>query len=133
MSFGDYLENEVLDHIFGGADYARPATLYVALSTANPGEDGSGLAEPSGGSYARVAVTNNATNFPAAAGGSKSNGSDLTFPEATAAWGTITYFAIFDAASGGNMLLYGALSSSKVVDIGDTLKFVTGDLTITLT
>jgi len=133
MSFSDYLENEVLDHIFGGADFPRPATVYVALSTANPGEDGSGIAEPSGGAYARVAVTNNGTNFPAAAGGSKSNGTDITFPEATASWGTITYFAIFDASSGGNMLLYGALSSSKQVDTGDTLKFVTGDLTVTLT
>jgi hypothetical protein len=70
-SFSNYLENELLDHVFGAAAYSAPATLYVGLSTADPTDDDSGLAEPSGNGYARVAVTNNATNFPAASGGAK--------------------------------------------------------------
>ena len=130
--FGNYLENELLDHVFGNAAYAAPATLYLALSTADPTDDGSGIAEPGGGSYTRLGVANNATNFPAASGGSKSNGTNFTFVTATASWGVITHMAIFDAVSGGNMLAHAALSSSKTIDNGDTVIFETGNLTITL-
>lgn len=131
-SFGNYLENELLDHVFGAAAYTAPATLYLALSTADPLDDGSGLNEPSGGSYARLGVTNNLTNFPAATGGSKSNGVDFTFVTATASWGVISHMAIFDAVSGGNMLAHAALTSSKTIDNGDTVIFEAGNLTITL-
>jgi len=131
-SFGNYLENELLDHVFGAAAYSAPATLYLALSTADPTDDGSGLNEPSGGSYARLGVTNNATNFPAATGGSKSNGVDFTFVTATASWGVISHMAIMDAASGGNLLGHAALTSSKTIDNGDTVIFEAGNLTITL-
>lgn len=131
-SFGNYLENELLDHVFANAAYTAPATLYLALSTADPTDDGSGIAEPSGGSYARLAVTNNLTNWPAASGGSKSNGADFTFATATASWGVISHMAIYDAVTGGNMLAHAALTSSKTIDNGDTVIFETGNLTITL-
>ena len=29
MSFSDYLEDKVLDHVFGGTAYTAPSTLYV--------------------------------------------------------------------------------------------------------
>jgi hypothetical protein len=131
-SFGDFLEDELLDHVFGNAAYAAPATLYLALSTTDPTDDGSGITEPGGGSYARLGVANNATNFPAASGGSKSNGTDFTFVTATASWGVIAYMAIFDAGAGGNMLAHASLTSSKTIDNGDTVIFETGNLTITL-
>jgi hypothetical protein len=131
-SFGNYLENELLDHVWGAAAYTAPATLYLALSTADPLDDGSGLNEPAGGSYARLAVANNLTNWPAATGGSKSNGVDMTFVTATASWGVISHMAIFDAVTGGNMLAHAALTSSKTIDNGDTVIFEAGNLTITL-
>lgn len=131
-SFGNYLENELLDHVWGNAAYAAPATLYLALSTTDPTDDGSGITEPSGGSYARLGVANNLTNWPAAVGGSKSNGADFTFITATASWGVISHMAIFDAAVGGNMLAHAALTSSKTIDNGDTVIFETGNLTLTL-
>ena len=131
-SFGNYLENELLDHVFGAAAYSAPATLYLALSTSDPTDDGSGISEPSGGSYARLGVANNLTNFPAAVGGSKSNGTDFTFVTATASWGVITHMAIYDAAVAGNMLAHAALASSKTIDNGDTVIFETGNLTVTL-
>lgn len=127
MSKSDYLENAILNHMFGGPDYVRPATVYIALYTAAPTDAGGGT-EVSGGSYARVAVTNNATNFPAASGGSKSNGTAITFVTPTGSWGTVTHFGIFDAASAGNLLRYGALSVSKTVDPGDQISFPPGDL-----
>jgi hypothetical protein len=132
-SFTDYLENELLDHVWGGADYSRPATLYVALSTTTIADDGTNQTEPSGGSYARVAVTNNSTNWPAASGGAKANGTAITFPTATAGWGTIVDFSIMDDPTAGNMLAYGTLTTSKTIDSGDTASFAIGDLDITLT
>ena len=128
-SFADYWENEILDHIFGKGAYTPP-TIYVGLSTVDPGDDASGLAEPSGGSYARV--TTAAGDWNVAAGGSLDNANAVTFPAATGAWGLITHFALFDAASGGNMLAHGSLSASKTVTSGDTPSFAAGDLVVTL-
>lgn len=131
MSFTDYLENRVLDHVFGGADFSRPATLYIGLCT-GVSESGTVTGEPSGGSYARVAVTNNTTNFPPASGGTKENGEVIAFPEATASWGTLNTVFIADSSVGGTVLAYGSLTVAKAVGVGDTPKFNAGALTITL-
>lgn len=130
-SFSDFLENELLDHVFGAAAYTAPATVYVALYTVAPTDAGGGT-EVTGGAYARVAVTNNATNFPAASGGAKSNGTVITFPTATANWGTVVAFAILDAAAGGNFLCWADLAVNKTVNNGDTAEFAVNDLDITL-
>jgi hypothetical protein len=127
-SKSNYLENALLDHVFGGGDYARPATLYIALFTVSPGETGIAGTEVSGGSYQRLAVTNNPTNFPAASGGSKSNGTTFTFVTATASWGTVAAFAVMDDPTSGNELYYGDISTPKLIDVGDTAKFNPGDL-----
>lgn len=129
--FSDFLENELLDHVFGNAAYSAPATLYMALFTAAPTDAGGGT-EASGGGYDRADVTNNATNFPAATGGLKENGASISFATASGSWGTVTHWALFDANSGGNMLVWGALSASKTIDSGDTPSFAVGDLDITL-
>jgi len=127
----DDLENKILDHVLGGGDYTRLATVYIALFTAAPSDSGGGT-EVSGGSYARVPVTNNATNWPAASGGAKANGTDITFPAPTANWGTIVAFAIMSASSGGVILYWGLVTPNKTVNNGDPApKFVTGDLDVT--
>lgn len=131
MSFSDYLENKVLDHVLGGGDYSRPGTVYIGLSTTAI-TDSTAATEPSGGSYARVAVVNDSTNFPAAESGGKANGTPITFPAATASWGTIVGFFIADAASGGDVLAHGVLSASQAVASGETINFAVGALTITL-
>lgn len=125
--FSDYLENELLDHVLSVGAYSAP-TIYVGLYTATPSDSGGGT-ECSGGSYARVDAS---SSFSAASGGSSANTSAITFPEATASWGTVTHFGIFDAATTGNLLLWGALDASKAVDSGDTVSFAIGDLTVTL-
>jgi len=126
-ALSNYLENEIADHILGGGDFTRPATVYAALFTAGPTDAGGGT-EVSAGGYARVAVTNNGTNFPAASGGAKANGAAISFPAASATWGTVTHFALYDAASGGNLLLHGALTTSKLIESGDTPSFGIGTL-----
>jgi len=125
-----YLIDEILDHIYGGGDFARPATLYCALFTVTPTAAGGGT-EATGGSYARVAITNNNTNFPAAAGGVKRNGTAITFPAATADWGDIVAAAFFDASSGGNMISFGAFSVTRTVRNGDTFEIPINGATIT--
>ena len=128
-SFTNYWENEILDHLFGKGNYTPP-TIYVGLSTAEPNDDGSGLTEPSGNSYARVQTT--ASDWNIASGGSLDNAGDITFPTATGSWGTITHFALFDAATGGHLLAYGELNHSRAIDTSDIVQFSSGDLDISL-
>ena len=128
-SFSDYWENKILDHIFGKGNYTPP-TIFVGLSTADPLDDASSLAEPSGNGYARVQTS--ASDWNAASGGSLDNADDITFAQATGSWGTITHFALFDAATGGNVLAHGALSQSKTISSSDIARFESGDLDISL-
>ena len=120
----NYLENAIINHVLRAIALASPATVYVGLFTAAPGEAGGGT-EVTGGSYARVAVT-----FVAPTDGATDNSADVTFPTATANWGTVTHFAIFDALTLGNMLYYGALTTARTVNSGDQAKFLAGALDV---
>lgn len=129
-SKSNFLELELLDHVLGNAAYSAPATVHIALFTATPSDTGGGT-EVTGGSYARAAVTNNATNWPAAAAGAKANGTEIAFTEATASWGTVVAFGIFDAATSGNLLYWGDVTPNKAVASGDIARFKVGDIDIT--
>ena len=126
--FSDYLEDKVLDHVFGGNAYTAPTTLYVALYTVAPSDTGGGT-EVSGGAYARqtAAFTVSGTNPTTA-----TNSAAIEYPTATANYGTVVAVGILDASSGGNLLAYSTLDSSKVVSSGDVFRFNAGDLDITL-
>lgn len=107
----------------------RPTAVYVALYTAMAdGETGSGT-EVSGGAYARQPVTFSA---PTDVGGAMQvqNVGELIFPVATANWGTVSYFSVMTALTGGTMLYHGALTASKTVNIDDQLRFAEGALKI---
>lgn len=124
--------NLFLDLIFG-QNQADLATYYIGLVRTEPdiNDTGSTINEPSGGAYARVAVTNNGTNFAAAEAGEKVNDTLITFPTATGNWGNITFVVICDAASGGNLLAWGRLSSPTQVVSGRTVSFEPGVLSAT--
>jgi hypothetical protein len=128
-SFSDYWASEILDHIFGKGNYT-PTTIYVGLSTADPGDDGAGLSEPVGNGYTRAATS--ASDWTSASDGSLDNAGPIQFGAATGVWGIVTHFALFDAASGGNLLAYGALMHPKAVGGSDTARFAAGDITISL-
>ena len=104
-----YLDNKLLNLIFNGAAFTPPTTLCCALFTVAPTASGGGT-EVSGGSYARAAVSANTTNFPVTSTQTIANAAAITFPTATANWGTVVAAAFFDAASGGNMLYWGPLA-----------------------
>jgi hypothetical protein len=123
MSISDYYENKILDHMLRGTEFTPPSTVYVSLHTADPGETGAN--ELTGGGYSRKAVT-----FNAPSGGSMTNSADIDFPNMPAA--TITHVALWDAASAGNCLWTGALTTSKTTNAGDTFRIPAGQLTVTL-
>lgn len=124
----DYLEHAVLNFFLAkNTDgYVSPGDGYVALFTSAPNESGGGT-EVTGGSYARIPGNFLVTNSSAA------NNSLLTFPTASADWGVITDFAIFDLLSGGHMLYYGTLGTPRTVLNGDVVKFNAGQLVVTET
>jgi hypothetical protein len=126
--FSDYLEDKVLEHVFGGNAYSAPSTLYVALYTVAPTDTGGGT-EVSGGAYARqtAAFTVSGTNPTQA-----SNSAAIEYPTATANYGTVVAVGIFDALTSGNLLAYANLTASKVVSTGDVFRFNAGDLDVTL-
>jgi len=138
----DRLENCLIDWMFraqaannanngitGAGGAAGPATLYVALFTTSPSDISAGV-EVTGGAYARKSVTSSlanwagtqaagSTTFSSGTSGTTSNNIVLDFPAPTANWGVITSFGIFDAATSGNLLVYGQLTTSKTVNNGD--------------
>jgi hypothetical protein len=128
-AFSNYLENKLIDHVFRGQVYTPPANIFVGLLTASA-DDASPGTEVSGGSYARVSVpgslaawagTQSAGSTAASSGtsGATSNNGVVTFPAPSANWGSASHFGLFDAASGGNLLFYGALSTAKTINNGD--------------
>jgi hypothetical protein len=141
-AFTNHAENALIDHLFRNQSLTLPASWHVALFTAAPSDTGGGT-EITGNAYARVAVSRSLTAWSgtqAAAsttastgtGGRTGNNAAVTFPTPTGSWGTITHFAIFDAATGGNMWVHGALATSKTVGSGDPVEFAADALGITL-
>lgn len=113
-----------------GPSWAQPNATYVALFTSAPGADypttpGTEVST-SGTGYTRQLAT-----FNAPSNGAVASALDITFPQATTSWGTLTAFGIFDSVSGGNLLYFAGLSVSRDVLSGDQVKFPAGQLTVT--
>jgi hypothetical protein len=125
-AMSNYLENALINATLRNTTYTSPSIVYAGLFTSDPTDAGSGT-EVSGGSYARKAMT-----FGAPSNGASVNSSAVEFDQATANWGTITHFGIFDASSSGNLLYHGALTASKTIETGDVFKFATSSVSITL-
>ena len=122
----NFLENALINATLRATTYTSVATVYVSLWTSDPTDAGSGT-EVSGGSYARTSVT-----FAAPSNGVTTNNADVTFPTATASWGTVGWIGINDASTGGNLLYHSPLDTSKTIDTGDIFKISSGNLSVTL-
>lgn len=122
----NYLENALVNVTLRNTAYTAPTTVYVGLYTTDPTDANTGT-EVSGGSYARTAVT-----FAAPSNGVTTNSADVTFPTATASWGTIGWIGILDALTVGNLLYHTPLDASKLIDTGDIFRIATGNLSVTL-
>ena len=127
MSFSNYLEDAVLNHVFTNTALTSPTTVYVSLHTANPAEDASGAeVSTSGTGYARQSATFSVTS------GTATTTAAVEYPTATASYGTVTHVGVWDASTAGNMLAYAALTTSKAISSGDVFRIPTGDLDISL-
>ena len=129
-SFSDYTENLVLTYLFTTGSATRPTAWYVGLFTAAPSDTGGGT-EVTGNGYARVVTgtisgSGTATTF--------SNDAAIEFAAASGGnWGTVGWAGIFDASTGGNLLAWAPLTTSRVINDGDVFRIPATSLTITLT
>jgi hypothetical protein len=133
----NFLENKLLDHTlrYGTAPYTGVSTLYLALFNNTSGNAATNLeagtltdeVTTSSSAYTRKTIT-----FAAASSGSSASSATVTFDTATASWGSITHIAVMDASTSGNVLFYGAVTTAKTIDTGDTFQVSSGNLTIAL-
>jgi len=122
----NYLEDKIVNHVFGSTTYTKPTNWYVGLLTATPSDSAAGT-EVTGGSYARQVCAFTITGSGIA---QAVNTSAITFPTATADWGIVGWVGIYDALSGGNLVAYQNLQKSdfsttttKTINDGDIFKF----------
>jgi len=129
-ALGVYAENLVINALVRATNLTAPTTVWLALYTTDPtaADVGTEIPTSGGSNYARQIIT-----FGAPSGGISSNSADVPFPQAGSIWGTITHAAIRDASTGGNLLFYGALITPRSLVSGDVIKFITGNVVITLT
>lgn len=127
MSASNYLEGKLLDMVLRGAAFTPPSSVYFSLHTADPTDANVTSTEVSGGNYARKQLTQ---GFAVSSNGVTQNNASIVFNSPTANWGTISYFGLYDASTGGNLLLSGPLGAAKSVVIGDTVRFLAGTLVV---
>lgn len=104
-----------------------PTKYYIGLSTTAPNVNGTNVSEPAtSAGYARVELT----SLSAPIDGVVTNEYAINFDESTASWGTITHFVIFDeeAVNGGNLLMFGALSTARAVEAATIMTIKEGYL-----
>lgn len=121
-----YLQNAVINATLRNIAYTSPTTVYVGLFTTTLTAGGVGT-EVTGGAYSRVAVTSAAPSS-----GATASNADVTFPQATVAWGLVSTIGIYDAITAGNLLYFTPLDTSKQIDVGDIFKIASGNLTVSL-
>lgn len=125
--FTDFLENELLDHVFANAAYTAPATVYLALYTTNCTDAARGT-EVTGAGYARKPIT-----FGTASAGTIANSALVSFAPTGGNYGTVVCTGIESAVSGGNQLCFDTDFVDTAVNDGDTLQFAIGAITVSLT
>lgn len=126
MNMSNYLANAVVNATVRNSSYTTPTTAYLALFLSNPTKDDTGL-ECSGASYSREPITMNAPED-----GLSRNTNDIEFSPATSSWGEITHVGIYDAVTGGNLLYFTELVTSKAIEPGDIFKIALDNLSLQL-
>lgn len=134
----NYLEKYIRALTYGNQLWAgKPSTFYLSLHTASP-TDGTAAevlaanTEVSGKGYARIAIACNNSNWTIARNVVTNAAVISGGASATADWGTITHFGIYDAASRGNLLFYTAFSESKTISQYGSASFDAGTISLEL-
>lgn len=114
-----------------GASFTQPTNYWLALCTQVPSRstDGTTLTEPTGSNYARKQITNSGANFGTPSGGVVANVAQINFGVvATADWPVLYAYALCDAATAGNVYLFGTLRVPRAAPIGHQVTFDVGQL-----
>ena len=137
-AFSDYLETGILDHTLRGNTLPAPSTIYLALFTTDPTDEGIG-SEVVDSAYVRQDAAKGGTiasgwTAPAESNGGSvsSNAKVLQFPPIADTSTTVTHYALYDAQNGGNLLYHGGFTVSKTLDQNDVLSIDIGGLQIIL-
>lgn len=126
-AFSDYAENAVLNHVFGTTALPQPSR-YLGLFTAAPNDvAGSGTEIPTGSWYSRKTIS-----FGASANGTITNNATIDYGQVTGAAVNITNWAIFDAVTGGNMIVYGDFGGGQTASIGNNVVIQNATINISL-
>lgn len=131
-----YFKNLIMGNVFKtDTSVSLPTNIYIGLSSTAPTAAGGNVTEPStsGTAYARVRLT----SLTAPSGGVITNSSAISFPESTATWfnsaNPATHYVIFDAATGGNLLMYNSLTASRVIEVNTIATIKASSLYLQLT
>jgi hypothetical protein len=129
-ALSNYSQTVILNLFLKGINATAPLVWYLALYTTNPtnADTGTEVSFSGGSAYVRMPLT-----FGTPSGGVISTTGEVDFPVAGTNWGTISHAAIRDASTGGHMLFYGPLVTSRFISAGDVLKFLIGNISITVT
>lgn len=117
----NFLRPLLLGHSLGYNVYEPPAAVYVGLTRTLPSAAFRGT-EVVGGGYLRMLALFGSTGDPRAA----ANTGDLQWPTATADWGTIGWFELWDDAFVGNRLYWGELVSPIDLVSPQTVQILAG-------
>ena len=140
----NYLEQNLLAHIFRTSSWSKPSTLAIALLTTNAADGdtgqfstGTGVEVTNANAYARVARNPLDANWSAettSGAGNTQNVAAITFTQATGSWGTVAAMAMVTSTTydSGNMLFYSTVDTSRAIDNGDTAEFAATSITVTL-
>lgn len=136
--FSVYTANRVLAKVLRGEDFSVTSSLWIALFRATDGTAlranvvGTAL-EVTAAGYARAEIRGSTglTMIAPVEGATQVSGV-VPWAQAIAPWGTVTFAALMDAATGGNVIVYGALASPKAVDTADVFKIPAGLFTVSL-
>ena len=131
-SFGNVVENKVLDHITNQASYTMP-TPYLALWTTTPDDTftAATATELTYTTYARQAIST--TNMSVAASGSVTNDVAITFPTVSSGGGTVIGWMLASSSSGaGDNIVWGTATSTVISTTQTPPTVIIGGLVITL-
>jgi len=102
-----------------GVTFAAPSQVFVGLFLSSPGESGAAGTEMTYTNYARQPITF-ANPTAEGQGIGIRNNTQITFPQSPTNAGTVRFIGVYDAATGGNLFLYGELAEDLPVTQGDS-------------
>ena len=115
--FADNFSNIAAERVF------KAGSIFIGLSSTKPTGTGSNVTEPTGSTYARQLVV-----LGSPSGGVMTNTDRIEFQTGSSDWGSIPYYVLYDAKSGGNFIGWGDITNAPTMVANFSLLFETGEL-----